>query len=169
MSMIMFLESVAADAAVERHEVMAADSLSPWGPGMLVGALEDDDDSICLEKAWHGLHYLLTEDAYGGTGYGAFLLCGGADQGEDMGYGPARIFTAKDVVEINKALSAITADELWSRFDPEAMADADVYGADWIEEREEELREEYTLYFEMLQQFVSATAESGNAMRISMA
>jgi len=105
MSMILILENVTADAVVEQNEraTIPFSALSNWGSDMLVG--RDSENSISLEKAWHGLHFLLTGDPWGGSGYRAFLLCGGIEQGEDMGYGPARLFDAEEVGEIAETLS----------------------------------------------------------------
>jgi hypothetical protein len=169
MSMILILENVSTTAAVETNEP-ATIPLNPsadWGAGMLIGAREGDENSISLEKAWHGLHFLLTGDPWGGAGYRAFLLCGGREQGEDMGYGPARLFDADEVGEIANTLGGISAEELWSRFDAERMEEAEVYPGIW-DEPEEDLREEYVEYFEMLKDFVLQTAKDGNSLRISM-
>ena len=49
--------------------------------------------SVSLDKAWHGLHYLLCgalEPAPGPLGQAVF---GGTEIGEDPGYGPARYFS----------------------------------------------------------------------------
>ena len=164
MSMILILENVPADVTVEQTE-RATIPFESWGSGMLAG--RDDDHSLSLEKAWHGLHFLLTGDPWGGSGYRAFLLCGGAEQGEDMGYGPARLFAPEEVKVIDEVLRGITANELWSRFDPERMEEAEVYPGIW-DEPEEDLREEYVEYFELLKEFVSQTVKDDNSLRISM-
>ncbi len=170
MSMILILESVSANVAVDNRErtTIPFNSAAGWGAGMLVGPEEDEDNMISLEKAWHGLHFLLTGDPWGGAGYQAFLLCGGTEQGEDMGYGPARFFDVDEVRDIHKVLDPITADQLWSRFDAERMAEADIYGAHWDDEEESDLQEEYLEYFTMLKQFISETASEGNSLRITM-
>lgn len=128
---------------------------------------EEGRDAICLEKAWHGLHYLLTGDPWGGTGWNAFLLCGGTEQGPDTGYGPARRFEPDEVREINRVLAGISAEELWSRFDARKMEDADIYPGIW-DEPEEDLREEYLTYFQMLKEFVAQAGENGDALQLSM-
>lgn len=170
MSMTMILESISTAATVEADEVATIpfkktpfNRPGDWRAGMLV----DDENSISLEKAWHGLHFFLTGDCWGGAGYRAFLLYGGREQGGDMGYGPARLFDADEVVEIANTLGGISADELWSRFNAQQMENAEVYPGIW-DEPEEDLREEYTEYFEMLKEFVSRTAENGHSLRISM-
>ena len=111
MSMMMILESLSAKQA-ETQQLSASASLSVFEDQLS----EDrgDEGSVSLEKAWHGLHFLLTGDAWGGSGWRAFLLHGGSEQGEDMGYGPSRIFEPEEVVAIQQMLDGISADALWS-------------------------------------------------------
>jgi hypothetical protein len=166
MSMIMVLKKSLPNA-VSSH----SRSTIPFGFARRVGGSgfgDEDEASISLEKAWHGLHFLLTGEPWGGDGPRAFLLCGGTEQGEDSGYGPARQFDAEEVQEIARELAGLTADELWSGFDPEAMAEADLYGADWEGEAEEDLREEFLEYFEILKAFVAETAKQGQSFEIEM-
>jgi hypothetical protein len=127
----------------------------------------DSDNSISLEKAWHGLHFLLTGDPWGGSGHAAFLLTGGREAGEDMGYGPARVIDALEVQDIDRTLKGVTSTELWSRFNARAWQQADIYPS-CADEPEEDLREEYLGYFEELKDFVAETAACGGAMRITM-
>jgi hypothetical protein len=134
--------------------------------GMLPGF--DSENSISLEKAWHGLHFLLTGDPWGGSGHAAFLLAGGREAGEDTGYGPARVIDAAEVRGIDRTLQGVTSTELWSRFDAQAWREADIYPG-CADEPEEDLREEYLGYFEELKDFVAETAACRGAMRITMA
>ena len=51
-----------------------------------------------LDKAWHGIHYLLTGTAWAGAEPLNFIVCGGTEVGDiDVGYGPARVFSSNDV------------------------------------------------------------------------
>lgn len=169
MSMIMVLEMTSPDAVPKAASLGGAllpfNALGRFGTR---GSNEDNEVSVSLEKAWHGLHYLLTGDPWGGDGPRAFLLSGGTEEGEDMGYGPARLFDRDEVQEIARELSGLSADELWKGFDPEAMAQAEIYGAGWDDEDEEDLKEEFLEYFEALKEFVLRTAKEGKAFRITM-
>ena len=184
MSMILYLESVSADLAAPAPQPagVAPDdtpALKLWQPDDVVDEFDDDDfddeefdfelgeNGISLEKSWHGLHYLLTGDAWGGTGPEAFLLAGGSEQGADLGYGPARLFTATEVVDIAATLDGIDGDDLWNRFDAARMTGLDIYPGIWDED-EDDLKEEYSDYFEELKQFVAAIADRGEALRITM-
>ena len=122
---------------------------------------------LSLEKAWHGLHYLLTGEVWGGSGHRAFLLVGGIEQGEDLGYGPTRYFDPQKLRNISKEINGISDDDLWSNFDANQMTNYDIYPGIW-DEPEDDLQEEYLEYFQMLKKFVTKTAENGEALQIYM-
>lgn len=124
-------------------------------------------DSLFLEKAWHGLHYLLAGEAWGGKGELAFLLSGGVETGDDFGYGPARYFEPSEVNKIATLISTIDDAQLWSRYDPQHMTDQGVYPDIW-DEPEQDLHEEYLDYFNLLKEFLAEAAAAGDAMEISM-
>ena len=131
----------------------------------LASPLRNHVPSVHLEKAWHGLHYLLTGSAgEGGLPLG-FLLEGGREIGEDLGYGSPRLLDPGEVQHLNAALAPITDDELWSRFDPDAMEAEGVYPGIWDED-EEELREEYVTYFQELKQVVAQASTGGMGLLV---
>lgn len=122
--------------------------------------------SISLEKAWHGLHYLLTGQAWMAEGPLAFLLVGGEELGEDEDT-PARWFTREASLVIHKALSQISDELLWSRYDADQMTEQGIYPVIWDED-EEELKEEYLSYFHQLKQVVAAAVESGQGLLVEL-
>jgi hypothetical protein len=87
---------------------------------------------LSLEKAWHGLHYLLCGAAEpDGTTLGNTML-GGTELGGDLGYGPARYFTADEVVAVARALTdAKLESAMRARFDPAKMVAAGIYPNGW--------------------------------------
>jgi hypothetical protein len=121
--------------------------------------------SLQLQKAWHGLHYLLTSRGGDGADSLGFLLEGGEEIGEDLGYGPARLFGAEAVRQLDRALDGISDQELWSQFDPENMEAESIYPGIWDED-EEELREEYLEYYNHLKRFVRQASEGQLGMVI---
>jgi Domain of unknown function (DUF1877) len=135
-------------------------------PSAVKASLSQRTSSVHLEKAWHGLHYLLTGSASEGELPLAFLLQGGEEVGEDDGYGPPRLFSHDQVRELDSALAAISDDELWSRFDPQEMSAEGVYPDIWDEE-EEELREEYLTYFHEIKNIVT-NANAGKQALVVM-
>jgi hypothetical protein len=88
--------------------------------------------NVSIDKAWHGLHYLLCgklEPTPGPLGQAVF---GGTEVGEDQGYGPARYFSPAQVVEIAVALQSPNLErELHARFDAEAMTQMGIYPGVW--------------------------------------
>jgi hypothetical protein len=128
----------------------------------------DPTVSVSLEKSWHGVHYLLTGTAFEGNGPLGFIASGGEEiPGSDMGYGPARLFSADEVAEINAAMSEIDDDDFWSRFDAEEMTEQTIYPDCW-DEPEEELKEEYLTYFHELKKLLAAAAARGDSLRVAI-
>jgi Domain of unknown function (DUF1877) len=88
--------------------------------------------NVSIDKAWHGLHYLLCgapEPAPGPLGQAVF---GGTEIGEDQGYGPARYFTPSQVAEIAGALQSPSLEPaLHARFDATAMTQLGIYPGVW--------------------------------------
>jgi hypothetical protein len=74
--------------------------------------------ALALEKAWHGVH---------------FLLCG---EGEPQpGYGPARYFRPAETATIAAELRAVDPEtELRSRYEPERMSALGIYPGGWSAE-----------------------------------
>jgi hypothetical protein len=127
---------------------------------------EDDSDGVLeLEKAWHGLHFLLNGDAWSGTPPLDFLVAGGQEKGDDDG--DVRILAPYLVEKIQAALAAIDEDELWSRFDRPAMVEAEIYPNIWDED-EEELHEEYVGYYLEMKAFIESVTASGNALIVTV-
>src|SRR5688572_14645884 len=111
----------------------------PAAPPFALG--DGEGKEIDVDKSWHGMHYLLTGSAEGGTPPLDFLLEGGRIVGdEDIGYGPARVFTAAETRSIAAAVAAISDKELRARYDPSAMDAADVYPSlIWVRDGDEAL------------------------------
>ena len=131
---------------------------------------DNQDATLCsLEKAWHGLHYLLTGEAWQCAGPLAFIFADGNQvSGSDGGYGPARSFTPDETRQINLALSSVTDDQLWSRFDADAMTSEGIYPEIW-DEPEADLKDEYTMYFRGIKQLIADAASQGHGLLLMMA
>lgn len=123
-------------------------------------------ESVSLEKAWHGLHYLLTGETWEGEGPLAFLLAGGEPIGEDE-ESPVRWFDPEETAKIHEALDAVSDTALWSRFNAEELEANDIYPGIWDED-EADLREEYLGYFHELKQVVAAATLNGQGLVISI-
>jgi hypothetical protein len=106
---------------------------------------------ISLDKAWHGVHYLLCGEIEPGSALPSQAVMGGVEVGEDLGYGPARYFAADEVHQIAQALSSANLEaEMTARFDPVRMTSLGIYpggwkagDVDWLMEEFRRLRQFY--------------------------
>ena len=123
-------------------------------------------NSMCLDKCWHALHFLLTQTAWGGEPPWNFLIAGDAVGDIDVGYGPARSHSPAAVQKIAAALWLVTDETLRARFKPAEMQ-ADIYPSIWDRaEYMDEKRQSLLSYFVDLTKFVAAAAVSGQALLI---
>jgi len=129
---------------------------------------EQGSDYLSLEKAWHGLHFLFTNSPWEGAEPLCYLLCGGQVIGDiDVGYGPARAITSKQVAAFESELEKIDQIELRRRFNPEVMTANDIYPAIWDRPIEEDDTIGYLCdYFTLLKPFVKAASQNTLGMVI---
>ena len=88
------------------------------------------DLELEIAKAWHGIEFLL----YGKEDASPSLLnvvMGGAEVGDDIGYGPARYLLPEQVKEVSQTLDGLEKAELRKQFSPEAFEAADIYPGGW--------------------------------------
>ena len=123
-----------------------------------------------LDKAWHGIHYMLTGTAWEGVPPLNFLMHGGAVIGDvEVGYGPARGMTAAEVKAEACALAGIDEAFMRARFDPAQMTQLDIYPGIWDRDPAEDDSFGYCMeYFGALRTFVMRTAERGAGLIISL-
>src|SRR5438094_2973340 len=95
------------------------------------------ENSVYLDKAWHGIHFLLTGSAEPNGSLASKVIMGGEDIGPHLGYGPAQLLTVQEVRDIAKLLQTETPDKLAARYEPAALARAGIY-PDVIWEREKQ-------------------------------
>jgi hypothetical protein len=135
-------------------------------PSGLDELLESDGEGFYLDKAWHGIHFLLTGTAYGGDGPLASILFGRSlgDAVERDGAIASHALTSADVRAFDDALSTITIEEFAGRFDARAMMKAEIYPDFWDEEdeeNEEDVLEYLVEYYEKLRGGVRAARDKG--------
>jgi hypothetical protein len=133
---------------------------SPWPPPA-------DGESLDLDKAWHGLHFLLTGSADEVDGPAGYLLSGGEelDDGED-GDPAARLLDAARVRDFAAFLGALGDDEVARRFDPARMTALGIYPeVIWQRPEESDGPRAFVLdAFAELRTFIAAAAERGDAV-----
>jgi hypothetical protein len=134
--------------------------------------LADESEEEDLDKAWHGIHYLLTGEAWAededaaGADPRQWLLYGGDPVGDiDVGYGPARAIKSADVRKWNDFLGGIDSASLRQRFNPEQMTKLVVYPSIWDRKLEDDDTLGYAIgYFETLKQTVASAAAQGKGL-----
>jgi hypothetical protein len=125
-------------------------------------------DELDVDKAWHGIHFLLTGTAWEGSFPLNFIVSGGTAIGDvDVGYGPARALMSQDVRSLSAALEPLTAGELRGRFDPERMTKLQIYPEIWDRDPAEDDSLAYLIeYYTDLRDFVRRTAERGRGLLV---
>lgn len=123
-----------------------------------------------LDKAWHGIHFMLTGTAWEGVPPLNFLMQGGTMIGEvEVGYGPARGMTAAEVKAVAGELAGIDEAFMRARFDPAQMTQLDIYPGIWDRDPAEDDSFGYCMeYFGELRTFVTRAAERGAGLIISL-
>lgn len=127
----------------------------------------NQDKIIDIDKAWQGIHFILTGDPFGGDAPLANAVMGGTPIGEkDVGVGPARGLATSEVAKAAAALQAIDENEFKKRFNLEELASNDIYPNVW-EDSEMELEYFTTHYLTLREAFLKAVRE-GQAMIVFM-
>ena len=153
---------------------ISADDLEAFiqQPESVLSYLHPEDggfpDCCSVDKAWHGLHFLLGgepgfllgREPGDGERAAAKAVLGGTEIGGDFGYGPTRYLTVAEVKEVADAISQIGREELARRFDAQAMAKAGIYSFD-LEDTD---LEHFTRYYEELKRYYEDAAKNGKAM-----
>jgi len=132
--------------------------------GMYCDLAVDGGETFSLEKAWHGLYFLLTRHDNPLLG---FLLEGGEPDGDDDDYGPPRRFGPDEVKDLDAALAAISDAQLWAGFDAERMEQEGIYPGIW-DEPEDDLREEYLFYFHEMKRVVHEASRAGRSLVVGL-
>ena len=137
---------------------------------------EAQGEDLNLDKAWHGLHYLLTGTAWEGAEPAGYLLVGGQQVGDEQehdvfGYGPARILMPGEVAAFSAYVStALTTAAVHQRFNPAEMTQLAIYPAVWDRADEAEHNLEFlTEAAAELRGFLRRAAARGQAVIIYLA
>ena len=118
-------------------------------------------EPLDIQKAWHGLHFLLAGSIDVTPEPSGQAILGGTEIGDDTGYGPPRYHDAQAVVAIADALASIGTEAVARRYDADALNAADVYPGGW--EDEENRGWLIDAYTDVLA-FYRGVAERGNAV-----
>jgi len=126
---------------------------------------DEPPNYIDVDKAWHGIHFMLTGSADGGEEPLSLAVLGGEEVGEDMGYGPARLLTPQQVQAVSVALTTLGEDGFRSRFAPQKMETAGVYpDVIWVRDGQEALDYVLENYQQLVAFYADAAARGDGAV-----
>lgn len=98
----------------------------------LYGDGANDHESLVLNKAWHAIHFALTGSRLGGDEPLNFLVSEGTPVGEvDVGFGPARVLTSRQVRAIAGRLAAIPPEQVADRVNLKLLDAQQIYPGNW--------------------------------------
>jgi Domain of unknown function (DUF1877) len=119
---------------------------------------------VDVDKAWHGIHYLLTGQGEGGVPPQSLAVFGGEEFGPDLGYGAARFLTPDEVRSVAATLARLPPEALVPQFDPRDMEAKQIYpNGIWVRDGQEAL--DYALdNYQPLQVFYRDAAARGDAV-----
>lgn len=141
---------------------------------LLLPEADDSEDTslVDLDKAWHGIHYLLTGTAWEGEPPLNALVVGGVDlpdPNDEWGYGPPRILQPHDVASLGSALAALSDEDLAARFDPADMTAKEIYPEIWNRDPADEDVLGYLMeYVGVLRAFVSAATAKHDGVLLAI-
>lgn len=135
-------------------------------PEMIFSWIEGEpgpDQHMDIDKAWQGIHFLLTGNPWSEEPPLGLVICGGIEFGEDVGYGPARYVLPEEVKAISESLAPLNEETLSKRYDPASMSAQQIYPEIWGQEDDDALG--YLLsYFLEVKRLYTEAALAGNAV-----
>lgn len=122
-------------------------------------------EEIDLDKAWQGIHFLLTGTDYEGNMPEASLFAGKTIGDIEIGYGAAMSLDIKQVQAFDKHLQGLDINALKEKYNPEAMKKLELYPDIFVSVEENPEPLEYLMeYFNILKDFVHKTALEKSAL-----
>lgn len=131
--------------------------------GELLFGNDSDDKLLCIDKAWHAIHYLVTGcvwDIPEDNILGQLVLGGEPINDEDMGYGPARLIPKELVARLADALDTWEDDTFREHFHLKDMIENEIYPV-MSGENEKEFFEYIRENFDALKAFMKDAAREG--------
>lgn len=126
-----------------------------------------DESLLELEKNWHILHFALCQSSEDGPLPQATLMAGGVELGSiDVGYGPARALTVKDLTIFLQFLNGLTLQTFASEVTSESIEKHEIYfsAEDWDTEAKATLWD----YIIELRQFIQVAVEKNNGIIVHL-
>jgi hypothetical protein len=124
---------------------------------------EDVCEFLDIQKAWHGVHFLLCGQTGPESTPRGQSIMGGREIGGEVGYGPARFLEPAEVKDSSAVLASISSDDLRANFDLEKMNLAGIYPGGWGENTKDNFQWLLDAYDEV-KEYYKLAAEKGFAM-----
>lgn len=124
---------------------------------------EEHENNLDVDKAWHGIHYLLAGDTAEGQPPLANAVLGGTEIGDDVGYGPARYLTVDEVRAVADALRDITPEKFRTRYVAAELLKNEIYPEIWNDADDGAIGY-LTTWYEALRDYYIEAASKGRAM-----
>ncbi|WP_203362984.1 YfbM family protein [Bacillus sp. REN10] len=126
---------------------------------------EVSEKELDIDKAWHGIYFLLTGEAQLGAAVDSTegdAVLGGRSLGQDLGMEPCRYLQSDEVKEIYDTLKNISVNHLSEQFDAKAFNEADIYPmyGEWTEEDKAYILDNY----QQLVQYFKEAAQNEEGM-----
>lgn len=142
----------------EADQIMAGD-IDAWD------LLDELDRCVDVDKAWHGVHAVLTGRADEVDSPLGSTVLGGTEFGDDEGYGPARMLSPAAVTQASAALDQLGSDGFEAQIDLPRLSELSIYPDIWDDPSEaNELRTWLSDSFDVLAQTFRSATQRGQAM-----
>jgi Domain of unknown function (DUF1877) len=90
-----------------------------------------DDSVFDVDKAWHGIHYLLNKRIWKGKKPLFNVVLGGTELDFEFGYGNVRYLTVKEVSEVSEVLNKLNLEQLKKNYNPKKFTRKKIYPDIW--------------------------------------
>ncbi len=119
--------------------------------------------TLHIGTSWHAIHYLITGKTSSPVPGAGEVIFGGTEIGNDLGFGPAHLFTAEEVKTISEALQAFPLKTFTSRYDVKQMQASKIYPENWLKEGDVG-RAKLLDYYQQILNFYANAAKNNQAI-----
>ncbi|WMW80578.1 YfbM family protein [Undibacterium cyanobacteriorum] len=120
-------------------------------------------NTLNIGTSWHAIHYLITGKTSSPSPGAGEIIFGGTEIGNDLGFGPAHLFTPEEVKSIAEALQNYPLKNFTARYDVKQMQASKIYPENWLKEGDVG-RARLLDYFQQILTFYNNAAKNGQAV-----